>query len=140
MAKVHLFPLVSSLFSDTRLPLQYLGGGNTPAARQVSLATLLTWMEANLPLLTSTSVNVSASTYTYTLPAGKWLIAFAVSSSSDQEFNVGFSSGTDEYIQAGNVTGGGSESFGAPIFGGAAGKTLYFSGLSGSTTLTFLRL
>lgn len=140
MAKVHLFPLVVSLYSDTRLPLQYPGGGNSPAARQVELSTLLAWLEDNLQLPQKTQASVSASTYTYTLPAGKWLLGIAVSSASGQSFNLGLSAGTDELIQGGIVSPGGVSTFGANLYAGGSSLSLYFSALTGSTTLTFLTL
>lgn len=140
MAKVHLFPLITELFSDTRIPLQYLGGSNSPAASQMTLATLLEWIEENISIQNSTSVAVSASTYSYAIPAGKWLVGIAAGSSSAQTFKCGLSAGTDELIYEGIVAGGDTSSFSVLLYGGASGKTIYFSALSGTVTLTFLSL
>lgn len=56
MAQVHTFSIISELFTDTRLPLQYQGGGNPPAASQVTLATLLAWLQDNLDFPTGDAV------------------------------------------------------------------------------------
>lgn len=137
MAQVHTFGLVTEIFTDTRVPIQYLGGGNSPAARQFTLALLLEFVQANLGL--SASETVSTSTYQYDLPAGKWLLAIAVQSASSQSFDCGLAADTDEIIQDGPVTGGGGPAtFGTLLFGGLDGLSIYFSSLTGTSTVTFL--
>lgn len=140
MAKVHLFPLITNLYSDTRLPLQYPGNSITPAASQVELAVLLDWIESNITLPVSTSVVVTSPTYTAAIPAGKWLVGVAVSSASAQTLDIGLSAGTDELVMEGNVDAGGVSTFGALLYGGASGTNVYFSNLTGTTTLTLLLL
>jgi len=140
MAKVHLFPLITSLYSDTRLPLQYPGNGQPPAASQVALSVLLQWIEDNLELEYGSSVSVNTSTYTYNLPAGKWLVGIAAQSASAQAFKCGLSAGTDELIYEGIVGAGDVSTFGVLLYGGTGGKTIYFSALTGTVTLTFLAL
>jgi len=135
--KVNLFPLVSALYSDTRLPLQYPGNGEQPAPKQVSLELLLSWLQANLGM-GSSLVTVSGSTYAYTIPAGVWLIAFAVEGASTFTFNVGNSAGGSEIIYEGTHTSGQADSFPTLLYGGDSGKTIYFSGLSGTNDISFL--
>lgn len=140
MAKVHLFPLITDVYSDTRLPLQYPGNGQPPAASQVALSVLLAWIEENLSLQYGSSVAVSTATYTYNLPAGKWLIGIAAQSASAQAFKCGFSAGTDELIYEGIVGAGDVSTFSTLLYGGTAGKTIHFSALTGTVTLTLLTL
>ncbi len=138
MSKVHTFPLITTLYADTRLPLQYPGGGNAPEALQVELDVLRAYIQDNLNL--STTASVSASTYTFSIPEGCWLVGIAVESASAQTFKCGLSAGTDELIYEGIVGAGDVSSFGVLLYGGTAGKTIYFSALSGSTLITFLLL
>lgn len=140
MSKVHLFPLITNVYSDTRLPLQYPGNSQPPAASQVAMSTLLTWIEANLNITNGSSATIATSTYTFNIPAGKWLMAVAAESATAQTFKCGLTAGTDELIYEGIVGAGGISSFSMNIFGGTAGKTIYFSALSGTVTLSFLTL
>lgn len=138
MARVHLFPLITDLYADTRLPLQFLGNSQSPSASQVELSVLLQWIEDNISLPFSQSVSNSSATYTFAVPAGKWLIGIAVGSASAQTLDIGLSAGTDEIVQQGSVGAGGTSTFGALLYGGASGTNVYFSNLTGTTTLTFL--
>jgi hypothetical protein len=139
MAKVHLFPLLSNVYSDTRLPLQFPGNSAAPAASQVTLATLLAWVNANLAF--NTAATVATATHTMTIPAGKWLVGIAVqSSSAAQAFKAGLSSGTDELVYDGIVDAGDVSTFSALLYGGTTGKTIHFSALTGTVTITLLIL
>lgn len=138
MAKVHLFPLVSDVYSDTRLPLQYPGNGAPAAASQVTLATLLAFVNANLGF--NTQATVSSATHSMNIPAGKWLVGIAVQSATAQTFKCGLSAGTDELVYEGIVGAGDVSTFGALLYGGTSGKTIHFSALSGTVTITLLIL
>jgi hypothetical protein len=138
MAKVHLFPLVTSLFADTRLPLQFPGNAQPPAASQVTLATLLAFIQANLT--NNTAATVSSATHSMSVPAGKWLVGIAVQSATTQAFKCGLSAGTDELVYEGIVDAGDVSTFSALLFGGTGGKTIHFSALTGSVTITLLVL
>lgn len=140
MARVNLFPLVTDLYSDTRFPLQYLGGGETPAASQVELAVLLQWIEENITLPVSMAVTVNTASYTLAVPAGKWLVGIAATSADEQTLDIGLSVGTDEIVQAGHVDAAGTSTFGALLYGGGSGTNVYFSNMTGTVTLTFLML
>jgi len=138
MAKVHLFPLLSNVYSDTRLPLQFPGNSGAPAASQVTLATLLAWIKANIGF--NTAATVATATHTMTVPAGKWLVGIAVQSSAAQAFKAGLSSGTDELVYEGIVDAGDVSTFSALLYGGTTGKTIHFSALTGTVTITLLIL
>jgi hypothetical protein len=138
MAKVHLFPLITSLFSDTRLPLQFPGNSQPPAASQVTLATLLTWTKDNLSF--NATATVATATHSMTIPAGRWLVGIAVQSGAAQAFKCGLSVGTDELVYEGIVDAGDVSTFSALLFGGTGGKTIHFSALTGSVTITLLVL
>ena len=135
--KVHLFPLVSDLYEDTRLPLQYPGNGQQPAPKQVTLALLLTWIQARVGVK-SQLVTVSGNTYAYTIQAGVWLVAYAIEGPTSFTFNVGNSAGGNDITFEGTHTGGQPDSFPLSLYGGDGGKTIYFSGLSGTNDIIFL--
>jgi hypothetical protein len=136
MAKVHLFPLISSLFADTRLPLQFPGNAQAPAASQVTLTTLLAWIQANLT--NNVAATVSSATHSINIPAGRWLVGIAVSSATAQAFKCGLSAGTDELVYEGIVDAGDVSTFSALLYGGTSGKTIHFSALAGTVTITLL--
>jgi hypothetical protein len=138
MAKVHLFPLLSDVYSDTRLPLQYPGNSQPAAASQITLATLLTWVNANLGF--NTQATVASESHSMNIPAGKWLVGIAVQSATAQTFKCGLSSGTDELVYEGIVGAGDVSTFSALLYGGASGKTIHFSVLAGTVTITLLIL
>lgn len=137
--KVNEFPLLSTLFSDTRIPLQYPGGGASPAQKQVQLAVLLAYLQANIGF-GNQLVNVSGSAYAYVIPSGIWLLAYAMEGSTDQTFNVGNTAGSNEITFQGTHTADQVDSFPVMIYGGDSGKTIYFSGLSGTNSITFLTI
>lgn len=135
--KVNLFPLVTALYMDTRLPLQVPGNGAEPAPKQVKLELLLSWLQSNLGI-GSSLVTVSGSTHAYTLAAGKWLLAYAIEGSNTFTFNVGNTAGSNEITYEGTHNSGDVDSFPTMLYGGDSGKTIYFSGLSGTNDISFL--
>lgn len=50
MAKVHTFALDNDLYTDTRIPYQYRGGGRPNTRRAFELSALLAFIEANIGL------------------------------------------------------------------------------------------
>jgi hypothetical protein len=77
---------------------------------------------------------VTTPTYEYTIPPGKWLLTIDIYSTTPQDINVGLTSnGTELYdgIDSGEALIG--------KYGGNDGVTIYFSGLTGTVLLTFLR-
>ena len=137
--KVNDFPLLGALFPDTRIPLQYPGGGDPPAQKQIQLSLLLAYLIENLPF-GNNLVTVSGSAYTYVIPAGVWLLAYAIEGDTDQSFSVGNTAGSNEITFEGVHTAGQVDSFPVMQFGGDGGKTIYFSGLTGTNNITFLTL
>lgn len=135
--KVHQFPLVSDLYADTRLPLQFPGNGQQPAPKQVTLALLLSWIQARVGVK-SRLVTVAGSTYAYSIPSGVWLVAYAIEGPTSFVFNVGNAPGGNDITFEGVHTGGSADSFPLSLYGGDSGKTIYFSGLSGTNDIVFL--
>lgn len=138
MALVHNFPLESTLFGDTGFPIQQRGGSRSPAARNIALLTLAQWINENTQTNFSVVANVSAGTHTQAIPMGKWCVAFAVSSAFDQTINVGTSPGGDNIALGMFIAAGTTETASVILYGGTGGVNLYFSGLVGSSTITFL--
>lgn len=138
MALVHNFAIEPTLFGDTGFPIQQRGGSRPPAARNVALLTLAEWLIANTAPNFSVVANVSASTHTQGVPMGKWCVAFAVSSAFDQTINVGTTLGGDNIALGMFIAAGTTETTSVILYGGTGGVNLYFSGLVGSSTITFL--
>lgn len=140
MAKVHEFTLDNDLYPDTRVPFQYRGGGKSNTRRAFELSALVAFVQANLGFGSQVQT-VSGSTYAYDIPAGVWLIAFAIEGSNTFTFNVGNTAGDDTIIYEGQRTADApAQSFTTLLYGGDGGRTIYFSGLSGSNSITFLTL
>lgn len=135
MAKVHLFPLINQVYDDTRLPLQYPGNSQPVAASQVTLLTLLAYINANLDF--STQQTLQGGAQTMQVPAGKWLIGIAVYSSGEIQVTCGLTNGGNELIYEGFVTSGETNTYGTLLYTGNSAKTLYFN-LEASATVTLL--
>lgn len=133
--KVHLFPLLGEVHDDTRLPLQFPGNSQPPAASQITLLTLLAYINANLDF--STQQNLSSGAQTMQVPAGKWLIGIAVYSAGDMQVLCGLTNGGTELIYDGFVAAGETNTYGTLLYTGNAAKTLYFN-LEASATVTLL--
>jgi hypothetical protein len=119
MAQVHTFSLITQLYEDTRLPLQFLGGGNTPAARQVELSTLLAWIESNITVPSAFAV--------------KLISKIVIIGSASGTVSVGTSSGGTQILEAESYDTDGAV-FAVDKYFHNSG-TLYFSGF-GAHTLT----
>ena len=103
MAQVHTFTLLTELFTDTRLPLQYPGGGNPAAARQVALSVLLDWIEANitLPASDAPAAQEIDDGDTIVIAAGTLIetIVFEYASGS-RTVQIGTSIGADDILES----------------------------------------
>lgn len=136
MAQVHTFALESTLYSDTRLPLQFLGGSRSPAPRQVELSTLLAWIEANMantsPMTVSTSTINGAAT-SIAVASGKLVSKIIVIGSTSGTFSVGTSAGGTQILNAESFDTDGAVFALDRYF--HTGGTLHFSGY-GAATLT----
>ena len=137
MAKVHTFPLVSDLYSDTRLPLQYLGGGESPAASQVALSTLLTFLEANLAFpsgpVTISSATITGASNSMAIPAGRILSKVVVVSAGHDDFQLGTTDGGSELVEDGQSSTAGEVYVLERYF--VSSGTIYFTGMSGNLTV-----
>lgn len=138
MSKVHTFALTGDIYPDTRFPLQWPGNGLDPTPLQVEFSTIVGAVAAQIGF--SVGYTVNTETYTFEIPVGRWLVGIAVESADAQTFQCGLSAGTDELISAGSVGAGDVSTFGVLLYGGATGKNIYFSALTGTSTITFLMI
>lgn len=137
MAQVHTFSLITDLYDDTRLPLQYLGNGQPAAARQVELAVLLAWIEANITLA-SNAFSVQTATVsnngTVAVSAGRMVAKVIVIGSAPGTFNLGTSASGTEIMEGGTFDTDGAVYAIDNYF--HSGGTLHFSGgFAGSLTV-----
>lgn len=132
--KVNTFPLITELYDDTRVPLQYPGNGAAAAAKQFELSVLLAWLQANLDFGASSGpVSVSTTTVETDHPsiavsAGRMIAKVIVTGDGSGTFDLGTSSGGNQILD------GESFSTTAAVFAidkyFPSGGTLYFSGFS----------
>jgi hypothetical protein len=98
MAQVHTFSLITELFSDTRIPLQYLGGGNAPAARQVELMLLVEYIAAQLAIATEAVSVTSGDTIAVT--GGNLIACIAVEAAvGARTMKIGTSAGAEDVME-----------------------------------------
>lgn len=133
--QVHTFPLVTTLYADTRFPLQHLGNGEPPEASQVELSVLLAWMQSNLTL---PDMGVSTATVTVGVPsvsiaAGKLVEKIVVIGSSGGTFSLGTTVGGSQILSGENYDTGGVVYAFDKYF--AASGSLFFSGFTGTLTV-----
>jgi hypothetical protein len=136
MAQVHTFALESTLYSDTRLPLQYLGGSRSPAPRQVELSTLLAWIQANMGNTSPMSVSsnsIDGSTTSIAVASGKMVSKIVVIGSTSGTFSLGTSAGGTQILDGETFDTDGAVYTLDRYF--HTGGTLHFSGY-GAATLT----
>jgi len=102
MSKVHTFPTVSELSPGFRIPFQYIGTGETPAARAIPDSLLLAWIEANITLPTSPfsvqSVSVTTGAPNISISAGRLVLGFAITGGGSGTFNVGTAPGGSDIL------------------------------------------
>ncbi len=140
MSKVHTFPLVSEVFDDTRLPLQYPGNGSPAAPKQLELSLLLAWIEANITLPTSPfsvqSASVTTGSPDISVSAGRLVLGMLITGSGSGTMNVGTAPGGSN-ILAGESYSTTPEFFFVPWFFASSG-TLNFDGFSGTLTVKLI--
>ena len=100
MPKVHLFPTISSLEPGFRIPLQYLGTSETPAASAVADTVLLAWILANLPThpMSVQSATV-ANDGTVAVASGRMVEKVIVIGGASGTFNLGTSASGTEILE-----------------------------------------
>ena len=140
MSKVHTFPLVSEVFDDTRLPLQYPGNGASPAPKQMELALLLTWIEANITfpaqIVSVQSVSVTTGSPNISVSANRLVLGLLVTGSGSGSFNLGTAPGGSD-ILAGESYSTTPAFFFVSRFYGSSGS-LCFDGFSGTLTVKLI--
>lgn len=99
MAQVHTFTLLTELFSDTRLPLQYPGGGNPPATRQVEMTLLLEYIAEQLLLGTPAVLVETGNTIVVTGGTLIQCIAVEADPVGDRTIKIGTSAGADDILE-----------------------------------------
>lgn len=138
MPKVHLFPTISELKSGFRLPLQYLGTSETPAASAVSDSVLLAWIEENI---TASPFSVQSATVsdggTVAVSAGRLVAKIVVIGGSSGTFNLGTTASGTEIMEAATFDTDGAVYALDNYF--HSGGTLHFSGgFAGSLTVKLI--
>jgi len=140
MSKVHTFPLVSEVFEDTRLPLQYPGNGASPAPKQVELSLLLAWVESNITLpanpISIQSVSVTTGSPNVSVSAGRLALAFVITGSGSGTFNLGTAPGGSD-ILAGEAYDTTGMLYFVPRYFPTSGS-LCFDGFSGTLTVKLI--
>lgn len=100
MSKVHTFPTIAELLPGFRLPLQYIGTGEPPAASQVPDTVLLAWILANIP---SSALTVQAATVanngTVAVAAGRLVSKVVVVGGASGTFNLGTTASGTEIME-----------------------------------------
>lgn len=135
MSLVHTFPLVTEVYSDTRLPLQYPGNGGAPAAKQVELSLLLEWVEENI---TASPFSVQSATVanngTVAVAAGRMVAKIVVIGGASGTFNLGTTASGTEIMESATFDTDGAVYALDNYFN--SGGTLHFSGgFAGSLTV-----
>ncbi len=99
MAEVHLFTALTTLTDTFRIPIQYLGDAESPAARAIPAALLLEWLQANLEGVGAAAVTV-ATGGTVVVPAGNLLTVLAIEANATaRTVKIGTSSGADDILE-----------------------------------------
>lgn len=137
MALVHTFPLVDELKPGFRIPFQFLGTSETPAARAMEDTMLLAWIAANLPSSTSrlsvqTATGLAAAA-TLAVSAEMLLSKVIVIGSTTGTFSLGTTVSGTELIDAESFDSDGAVYVLDQYF--HSGATLHFSGFAGTITV-----
>lgn len=135
MAQVHTFSLITEVYEDTRLPLQYPGNGQPPAPRQVELTVLLAWIEANMTQSPFSVQSASvANDGTVAVSAGRLVAKVVVIGGSSGTFNLGTTASGTEILEGESFDTDGAVYVIDRYFN--FGGTLHFSGgFAGSLTV-----
>ena len=98
MGLVHTFNLVTELFTDTRFPLQYPGGGNPAAAKQVELSLLVEFLATQLAIGTTAQTIVTGDTISVT--NGNLITCIAVEAvTGARTIKIGTTAGADDVLE-----------------------------------------
>ena len=118
-------------FNDEALDVADIGGLTTILNATASQASVDAFTGGELIIL-----NVNG---TYNLPAGYLLEKMIIAPSVNMNIAIGKTLGGDEISIAQAITGGVGEVYEVNVFANAAPVTIYFSGITASTTITILK-
>ena len=104
MAEVHNFPQVSTLLPGFRIPFQYIGTGEPPAAKAIPDSVLLDWIIENLGL--STTAQTLSSGDTISAPIGLLQVIAVKSAVGARTIKVGTSAGADDILDLTDIDSG----------------------------------
>lgn len=135
MAKVDTFTLQNTLYSDTRIPFQFRGNGQSAAARAMTLATLLAWIEANISISGSDPVTatITSGAPSAAIPAGKLLEKIVVIGSGSGAFALGTTVAGNDLFDSEPYDTNGSVFILEKYY--LTSGNIYFSGFSGTLTV-----
>lgn len=134
MGKVSLYTTVGTLYTDTRLPFQFRGGGQPNGQYALELSTLIDFIAANPPGVIAASMSGGAGTVS--IPDERLVQGFVIlAGSGSGTISVGRTvGGTDIFSSEAYDTSSASQEFGCFEYFDAAAP-LYFSGFSGTITV-----
>jgi len=102
MSAVHTFPTITTLYSDTKIPLQSLGGGAGNAARQFELSVLLDWLLVQMGI--GTVAQTISTTATIAVSGGNLLQVIAVKAQSgSRTIKIGTTAGGDDVLELSTI-------------------------------------
>lgn len=135
MSQVHNFPLITTIFPDTRLPLQYPGDSFPPAPRQIEIATLLGFIEANLNIASAApqTATITGASTSVSIPAGRLVEKIVVLGSGAGTFNLGSTAGANNILDTADYDADGAVHTFDRYFHAAG--ALHFSAFSGTLTV-----
>lgn len=133
MAKPSTFPAESALYDDTKIPIQFRGGGRAAADKQVALSLLLEWIQDNLPPTGVSSNSVSDPSLGLGVTAGRLIEKIIVIGGGSGTFSLGTSLGDDSLLSGEAYNTSGEVYILEKYFN--SGGSLYFSGFSGTLTV-----
>lgn len=138
MGKVHLFPTIPSLLPGFKIPLQFVGTGETPAASQVEDTVILAWIESNLtPSKFSVATGTVSNDGSIAVSSGRMVADVIVVGATSGTFNLGTTSGGTEILEGESFDTDGAVYTIKRYFN--SGGSLYFGGgFSGSLTVKLI--
>lgn len=136
--KVHEFTLDNTLYSDTRVPYQYRGGGRSNTKRAFELSALVTFVLASVPAnpLSVQTASVTSGSPSIAVSAGRLVSKIVVIGGSSGTFNLGTGPGGDDILAGENYDTDGAVYVLERYFGSSG--TLYFDGFSGTLTVKLI--
>lgn len=102
MSQVHTFPLVTTLHTDTRVPIQYPGNGDPNVPKQFELALLLEWVAGMIGF--GATPETVADGGTIVVGGGNLINVIAVKAATGaRTIMIGTSAGTDDVLEASDI-------------------------------------